>query len=422
MASTDVAPAPEHGPQQVVRPLDRAWVGGVCAGLADHLGVPVVVLRVAFAVLAAWRLTGVVAYLVLWLFLPRAQDVREAPGLDAARRRGLRGGAGAARPGLVQEAGVALAIALVGGGLTWFLQAVGWGIDAQPFLLGVLAAVGVTLVWWQADRATGRDPAEGRRRWLEPLLAHWTTVLTLLVGVALLAVVVGVTVGSIPDVGDLARTLWAIALSVVALLVLAAPWLVRFRRSLALARELKLVSDARADMAAHLHDSVLQTLALIQRQADQPREVVRLARRQERELRAWLYGEADAPAETLRAALDAAAQEIEDSFPVTVECVGVGDAELTPPLAELVKAAREAMLNAAKHSGSPTIDVYAEAADETVEVFVRDRGTGFDPDAIGEDRLGVRMSIIDRVRRHGGVARIRSTPGRGTEVTLEMRP
>ena len=422
MASTDVAPAPEHGPQQVVRPLDRAWVGGVCAGLADHLGVPVVVLRVAFAVLAAWRLTGVVAYLVLWLFLPRAQDVREAPGLDAARRRGLRGGAGAARPGLVQEAGVALAIALVGGGLTWFLQAVGWGIDAQPFLLGVLAAVGVTLVWWQADRATGRDPAEGRRRWLEPLLAHWTTVLTLLVGVALLAVVVGVTVGSIPDVGDLARTLWAIALSVVALLVLAAPWLVRFRRSLALARELKLVSDARADMAAHLHDSVLQTLALIQRQADQPREVVRLARRQERELRAWLYGEADAPAETLRAALDAAAQEIEDSFPVTVECVGVGDAELTPPLAELVKAAREAMLNAAKHSGSPTIDVYAEAADETVEVFVRDRGTGFDPDAIGEDRLGVRMSIIDRVRRHGGVARIRSTPGRGPEVTQEMRP
>jgi len=422
MATTDVAPAPEQGPLRVVRPLDRAWVGGVCAGLADHLGVPVVVLRVAFAVLAAWRLSGVVAYLILWLFLPREQDVREAPGLDSARRRGLRAGPGPLRPGPVQEAGVALAIALVGGGLTWFLQAVGWGIDGQTFLLGVLGAVGVTMVWWQADRATGREPSDGRRRPLDPLLAHWSTVLTLVVGVALLAVVVGVTVGSIPDLGDLARTVWAIALSLAALLVLAAPWIVRFRRSLAQAREQKLVSDARADMAAHLHDSVLQTLALIQRQADQPREVVRLARRQERELRAWLYGEAEAPAETLRAALEAAAQEIEDAFPVTVECVGVGDAPLTPPLAELVKAAREAMLNAAKHSGSPTIDVYAEAVDDTVEVFVRDRGSGFDPEAIGEDRLGVRMSIIDRVRRHGGVARIRSTPGRGTEVSLEMRP
>lgn len=422
MTSTDLAPAPEQGQQRVVRPLERAWVGGVCAGLADHLGVPVLVLRVAFAVLAAWRLTGVVAYLVLWLFLPRAQDVREAPGLDAARRRGLRSGPAAERPGPVQEAGVALAIALVGGGLTWFLQAVGWGIDGQALLMGVLGALGVGLVWWQADRATGRDVGDGRRRWLDPLLAHWSTVLALGVGVALLAVVVGVTVGSIPGVGDLTRTLWAIALSVAALALLAAPWILRFRRSLALAREQKLVSDARADVAAHLHDSVLQTLALIQRQADQPREVVRLARRQERELRAWLYGEAEAPAETLRAALEAAAQEIEDAFPVTVECVGVGDAPLTPPLAELVKAAREAMLNAAKHSGSPTIDVFVEVADDLVEVFVRDRGVGFDPEGIGEDRLGVRLSIIDRVRRHGGVARIRSTPGRGTEVSLEMRP
>lgn len=174
-------------------------------------------------------------------------------------------------------------------------------------------------------------------------------------------------------------------------------------------------------MAAHLHDSVLQTLALIQRQASDPRAVARLARRQERELRAWLYGEAE-QAETLRAALLEAALEVEDDFPVTVECVTVGDdVPLTPALAELVKACREAMVNAAKHSGTPTVDVYAEVGEDLVEIFVRDRGRGFDPEGIADDRMGVRGSILDRMSRHHGAARIRSTPDRGTEVSLEMK-
>jgi len=213
----------------------------------------------------------------------------------------------------------------------------------------------------------------------------------------------------------------AVALALGALILLAAPWVLRARAALVQAREEKLLADARADMAAHLHDSVLQTLALIQRQAGDARAVARLARRQERELREWLYGVAE-QADTLRAALLEAAQEVEDDFPVTVECVTVGDTPLTPAVAELVKGAREAMVNAAKHSGAPVVDVYAEVGDASVEVFVRDRGRGFDPAAIGEDRMGVRGSIIDRMRRHHGTARIRSHPDRGTEVTLEMRP
>ncbi|MDN5572084.1 MAG: ATP-binding protein, partial [Propionibacteriaceae bacterium] len=180
------------------------------------------------------------------------------------------------------------------------------------------------------------------------------------------------------------------------------------------------LSDARADMAAHLHDSVLQTLALIQRQASDPREVVRLARRQERQLRQWLYG-APSTAETLRDALLEAAQIVEDDFDVSVECVTVGDVPLSPRLEQLVKAASEAMVNAAKHSGASLVDVYAEVGEDSVEVFVRDRGRGFDPELVADDRMGVRGSILDRMERHHGVARIRSDAERGTEVSLEMR-
>jgi signal transduction histidine kinase len=172
-------------------------------------------------------------------------------------------------------------------------------------------------------------------------------------------------------------------------------------------------------MAAHLHDSVLQTLALIQRQADDPKAVQQLARRQERELRTWLYGEEAAEA-TLKAALTAAAAEVEDERAIPVDVVVVGDCDASEPVQALVRAAREAMVNAAKHSGADKIDVYAEVLDGTIEVFVRDRGQGFDLDDIAEDRMGVKGSIIDRMARHGGTAVVRSTPGEGTEVRLEM--
>ncbi len=415
---------PEYGaPRRVVRAPDRGWFGGVCAGLADHTGVPAVVYRAVFVVLASWRALGVAVYLCLWLVLPREPAASATPGLDAARRQGRRpAGAAERRGSLTAEAGQALALAMIGGGLTWLIQMAGWGLELTWLLVAALVVVGVAPVWWQADHVSTRDGADssGWRRWVAPLVAHWTTVLALGVGVVSLGVAIGLTVAALPGLGDLARTLVVIALSVAGLGLLAAPWLVRVRRALTAAREARLLSDARADMAAHLHDSVLQTLALIQRQADDPREVVRLARRQERELRQWLYG-VEEPSDTLRAALTAAAQEVEDDFPVSVECVSVGDAPLSPGLSELVKAAREAMVNAAKHSGVALVDVYAEVADGAVEVFVRDRGRGFDTTDIADDRLGIRRSIMDRMRRHHGTATIRSDPERGTEVRLEMR-
>ncbi|MDR0417252.1 MAG: histidine kinase, partial [Propionibacteriaceae bacterium] len=184
-------------------------------------------------------------------------------------------------------------------------------------------------------------------------------------------------------------------------------------------REEELVEQAKADVAAHLHDSVLQTLAMIQRQSGDAKAVAHLARRQERELRSWLYGDA-VDAESLKAALRATAAEIEDTYSVPVDIVTVGDAELTPSLDALVRAAREAILNAAKHSGADRIDVYSEVGQDAVEVFVRDRGRGFDAGHVGEDRMGIRGSILDRMHRYGGQVGLRSTVGEGTEVRLEM--
>jgi signal transduction histidine kinase len=165
---------------------------------------------------------------------------------------------------------------------------------------------------------------------------------------------------------------------------------------------------------------VLQTLALIQRHADEPREVARLARGQERELRTWLYRPEDRQQSKLAAALESVAGEVEDAYVVQVESVDVGDAEVDEHLGALVQATREALVNAAKHAGVGTISLYAEVEPEEVTVFVRDRGAGFDPELVDSDRHGVRGSIVGRMERHGGAATIRSTIGAGTEVELSM--
>jgi len=209
---------------------------------------------------------------------------------------------------------------------------------------------------------------------------------------------------------------------VIALGVIFAPWFVRLLTSLAAERAERIRSQERAEVAAHLHDSVLQTLALVQKRAGDPRAVAALARRQERELRSWLSG---APArETgerwLAAALESAAQEIEEGHGVAVDVVAVGDARLDRAGEALIGAAREAMLNAAKFGGGGAVAVYAEAGDERLQVFVRDRGQGFDPAAVPADRRGVRESIVGRMERHGGRAAIHASPGGGTEVELVL--
>jgi signal transduction histidine kinase len=215
--------------------------------------------------------------------------------------------------------------------------------------------------------------------------------------------------------------LLAVIAAVVVLGVIFAPWIVRLVRSLAAERAQRIRSQERAEVAAHLHDSVLQTLALVQRRASEPHEVAALARRQERELRAWLAGRpARGQVARIRAALEAAAAEVEQRHSVPIDVVAVGDRDLDPESEAVVAAAREAMTNAAKFGGGSAVDVYAECTDGRVQVFVRDRGPGFDTAAIPADRRGVRESIVGRMERHGGRATIRSAPGEGTEVELTL--
>jgi signal transduction histidine kinase len=217
------------------------------------------------------------------------------------------------------------------------------------------------------------------------------------------------------------NVLLSVLVVAVVLGVIFGPWIVRLARSLAEERAERIRTQERAEISAHLHDSVLQTLALVQQRSDDPKAVEALARRQERELRAWL-GRRAAPggAETLGAALEAAAGEVERDHGARVEVVSVGEVPLDERTAALVAAAREAMVNAAKFGGGSVVDVFAEAGADGVDVFVRDRGPGFELGEVAPDRRGVRESIVGRMERHGGHAVINSRPGEGTEVELSL--
>jgi signal transduction histidine kinase len=392
-------------PQRADRRLDSAWLAGVCSGLAAHLNWPVLVVRVGFVLLSASMGLGVLVYLVLWLALPLAAEDPRAPGIDAATRGGLR--TAQQRYRVPADLGTMSAVVLLGAGLLWIAQSAGFGLPAWALWPAMAGAAGLMLIWWQADHIPNRG-------------AHWSRIVRILLGLLGLGTAVALVMVALPDLPETTQTLIVLAMAVLALLLAAAPWFVRVRRSLTSIREQKMLADARADMAAHLHDSVLQTLALIQRQAGDPKAVGALARRQERELRAWLYGET-ADASTVKAALTAAAAEVEDDHGVDVDIVVVGDRDLEADLRPLVQASREAMVNAAKHAGVAKVDVYAEVDDDAVEVFVRDRGKGFVLEQIPADRMGVRGSIMERLRRAGGNATIRSAPGEGTEVRLEMK-
>lgn len=409
-------------PRRATRVSDGALLGGVCTGLAKHLGWPVMVLRIGFVALALTQFVGVIAYAALWLLMP-PEIKASAPGLDAHSRQGLRQATPKRfrRPG---DWGVLLALMVLGAGLIWLLQITGLGIRQQIFWPVAFACAGAALVWRQADttRQNQWRKDAGGRVWLAPLVARggWPSIVRVVIGLALVGAAFGIVLAQQNQIQQLPDVLAMTVLALAGLAIVAAPWLYRSRTALNEARAEKVRADARADMAAHLHDSVLQTLALIQRQSDDPKQVQRLARRQERELRTWLYGE-EVAEETLKAALTNAAAEIEDERGIPVELIMVGDCDLNERLQAIIRATREAIVNAAKHSGADKIDVYAEVAEDNVEIFVRDRGKGFDQETIDEDRMGVRGSIIGRMARHGGTARIRSAPGEGTEVRLEMQ-
>ncbi|HEX8511174.1 MAG TPA: PspC domain-containing protein [Propionibacteriaceae bacterium] len=399
---------------------EGAMLGGVCTGLAQHLGWPVVVLRVGFVALAVSQFVGVLAYAAFWLLLP-PQSAAAAPGLESATRAGMR--RDPAKPRHRMDWGMLIALVALGVGLLWIAQLSGRGMSQRLFWPVAFGCAGAALVWRQADTARQKQwrAEAGGRVWLAPFVASggWPAVVRVIFGLTLVGTAFGIVMAQQGYIALLPEVLAMSTLALAGLGIVLAPWLHRSRTALNEARSARARADERADMAAHLHDSVLQTLALIQRQAEDPKSVQQLARRQERELRGWLYGD-ELSTLTLKAALTAAAAEVEDERGIPVEIIVVGDCETSDSVQALVRAAREAMVNAAKHSGADKIDVYAEVDEDRVEVFVRDRGQGFDPDVVGEDRMGVRGSILDRMARHGGTAEIRSSPGNGAEVRLEI--
>jgi signal transduction histidine kinase len=374
-------------PPRLVRASSGRALGGVAAGVAEHLGLSPLVVRIAFLLLALCGGAGVLMYAALWVLAPLG-DVHAH---DASDNR-------------VQL----LALAAVGGGGLLLLQTTGL---ASPAVLPLLVVGGgVALVWRQADEAQ-------RRRWR---LAQGRGPVVVAAGAAL--VIAGI-VGFLATRGQLQQArdgLLSTAVVVIGLVVLSGPWVLRLTADLSAERRERIRSQERAEVAAHVHDSVLQTLALIRKAADDPREVQRLARTQERELRGWLYAPSAAAETTFKSALEQAAAEVEETHGVAVEVVVVGDVPTSPALAAVVAAAREALVKAATHAGVETVAVYAEVSPEQVEVFVRDRGRGFDPAAVPADRYGLAQSVIGRMERHGGSAHVRSSAGEGTEVRLEV--
>ena len=244
----------------------------------------------------------------------------------------------------------------------------------------------------------------------------------LVVAVALLAGGFGWLLTSHESIA-LLRPLAGLILVTAGIVVLLGPWWLRIAQDLVLERQARARAEERADISSRVHDSVLQTLALIQRRADDPQQVVQLARAQERELRSWLFegrtlGDGDAT--TVGEGVRLIQRDVEARHGVPVEVVTVGDCPLDDDLTALLAAAREATVNAAKWSGASVISVYAEVEPEQVEVAVRDRGNGFDPDAVPGDRKGLAESVHGRMSRHGGSATVHSAVGEGTKVTLTM--
>jgi signal transduction histidine kinase/phage shock protein PspC (stress-responsive transcriptional regulator) len=390
------APAPVVAPVRVVRRLDGRVVAGVASGLADHLNLPVLVVRIAFAVLATAHGVGVLAYAALWFLAPL-----DPGGGESTTRR--------SKEGWVQL--VCLG-ALTLGGLLLLSSVRGGAASVLPL---VLATAGVAVVWRQADEAQ-------RRRWLN--LGTRGALLRAVLGAGLLLAGMAGFLAARGELGAARDGLVSTGVVVAGLVLLAGPWVSSTLAELGQERRARIRSQERAEVAAHVHDSVLQTLALIRKAADDPREVSRLARTQERELRGWLYGPAvpatGASAGTFAVAVEQAVAAVEEATGLAVESVVVGDLPLDEPVTAVVAATREALLNAAKHAGVPTVSLYAEVGPDRVEVFVRDRGRGFAADEVPQDRFGLAESVVGRMARHGGNAVVVSAPGEGTEVRLEL--
>jgi signal transduction histidine kinase/phage shock protein PspC (stress-responsive transcriptional regulator) len=435
-------------------------IGGVCLGLSRHLGLPVATVRIALAASTLVSGFGPLLYLWLWAFTPVAETVPsslpsslptgpgpasrpgEAPRgrlatlLVEGRQRAIpvagavpptavppmvhgsrwerRRAARAARDGGARGGDLLLGAVLLVVGLSILGARLGYAVRLGVVLPLIVVVVGATLAYTQLDEVE-------RQRWALRTGVGGTRAAALRVAGGLALVLTGTLTFLLQstDVVTAARALVAVLAVLAGTALVLAPWGVRMWRDLDSERAARIREAERADLAAHLHDSVLQTLALIQRQSGDQAAVTRLARAQERDLRDWLYGPRPVDGGTLASEVRAAAADVEDRHGVAVEVVLVGDRPYDERVGALVAALREAIVNAVRHAGAP-VQVYVECGPDEVEAFVRDRGPGFDLATVPTDRLGVRESIIARMQRHGGSATVRSGAGEGTEVRLVL--
>jgi signal transduction histidine kinase len=284
----------------------------------------------------------------------------------------------------------------------------------------VATVAGAALLWRQADessRSRWRTAAERRRATL--LGVRGRTALRYGVGIVLVLTGMATFLATQNAFPVARRAFLPVLVTTLGLVVVVGPWLVRYWREATEERTARIREQERVELAGRIHDSMLQTLTLIQRRAEDPEEVRRLVRHSERELRGWLYRSAQSAA-SLRAMVAAVCADVEDEYGVTVDVVVVGDHPAGAELEPIVQAMREATVNAAKHSGVRDISVYAEVAPAALTIYVRDRGKGFKPESVPDDRFGVRESVIARMQRNGGEATIRSSRRTGTEVRLEL--
>ena len=402
-------------PQLPLRRSSAASVlGGVCAGIAVRLGVRERTIRILFSAGAIFFGLGLLLYVGIWLFLTRSGEETSIGSRLAAKHRGAHS--------LVLSLGVTLGVLAVlntinlrgSGGFAWSVA---------------LSAVGLLVIWRGAspDERThlegvlSASPVVGAassRGWRALLLRVVPGIVLVIVGLQLLNRIGGIWGAAVPAL------LGALVL-LGGLLVLLAPWWLQNVRDLSSERRDRVRAEERASMVAHIHDSVLQTLTLIERAAANEVDVVRLARAQERELRQWLFnpdsvGAAEATNSTFSTLVSGIENDVENDYGVKVELVLVGDCPSDERIRLLVAAGREAAINAAKWSSAPIVSIFGEVEPEKISLFIRDTGQGFDPEQIASDRQGIALSIKQRMVQVGGEAFVRSTPGHGTEVELVL--
>jgi phage shock protein PspC (stress-responsive transcriptional regulator)/signal transduction histidine kinase len=392
---------------------DEAMLGGVAAGLAGRTGFDVTLVRAGFALATLAGGVGFAVYVLCWLLLPSSD------GSPPIAQRAINDRRGVALAAAL--ASVLLLLLVLGAALhVGWLGSVGW-----PVVIGL---TGLVLIWRNAPAAE----QGALRRLAEPVLGMFGVggrsrthvALRLLVGLVLVGAGVYLLLEGHGHRGVL-RPIGGVLAILAATIAVLAPWWLRVARDLVLERQARARAEERAEMAARVHDSVLQTLALIQRRAEDPQQVVRLARAQERELRGWLFdgatpGSLERAGLTVSAGVRALQEDVEAQHGIRVDAVTVGDCPVDDRLEPLLAAAREAAVNAAKWSGAPVVSLFVEVEPDSVAVFVRDRGRGFDPASVAADRKGLAESVHGRVTRYGGTAVVRSAPGEGTEVVLTM--